>query len=167
MGGVFENAFLFVEGDLLLFVLDREGGEDRGDRDEERVSVVVEADSVVGEHHFVSVKGAGEGEFGLGFALNLRPEEVVGQTESRVGVQGFELPDVDEVPARVGSLVSDLRFGDAGAEFVGGGFSGVEEAGGGGGFVNCARDAAAGVFAGFGGVEGETVANRGEVRFAN
>ena len=86
MGGVFENTFLFVEGDLLLFVLDGETWEDRGGGDENRVSVVVEADSVVGEQHFVCVKGAGKGEFGLGFALDLRPEEVVGLTESRVGV---------------------------------------------------------------------------------
>ena len=49
MGGVFEDAFLFVEGDLLLFVLDGETWEDRGGGDENRVSVVVEADSVVGE----------------------------------------------------------------------------------------------------------------------
>ena len=165
LGGVFEDALLLVVLDFEILLLDGEGGYDRRSDDHTVVRLAVDEDNVVAGLDVILGKSAGEGVGSYGFALDRRPEEVGGGTESREGVPGVELPDVDEVPAGVGKLVGYLFLGDAGAEIVAAGFPGVEEAAGGGAFVSGATDAAVFGIAS-GGAEGETVGEFGEIGFA-
>lgn len=165
IGGVFEDAFLLVVLDLDVLVLYGEGGYDSGIDDHGVFRFAVDEDRVVAGLDIFLGDGAGEGEGSYGFALDRRPCVGGVGTDGREGVPGVELPDVDEVPAGVGKLVGYLFLGDAGAEIVAAGFSGVEEAAGGGAFVSGAPDAA--VFeTASGGAEGETVGEFGEIGFA-